>query len=84
MVAQIAAAHPGECRLNVIIAGSLATGYHFFAGDGQRSNRAKNVDFMFSSHAMAVATARRVTERLLQTPQQLLKVQAELLEKLLF
>lgn len=66
VMAQIAAALPDDCRQNVIIVGSLAAGYHFFAGDGQRSIRTKDVDCMFSPHAKAVAAAGRVTERLLQ------------------
>ena len=33
VMAQIAAALPDDCRQNVIIVGSLAAGYHFFAGD---------------------------------------------------
>ena len=65
VMAQIAAALPADCRPNVIIIGSLAAGYYFFAGDGQRSIRTKDVDCMFSPHAKAVAAAGQVTERLL-------------------
>jgi hypothetical protein len=65
VMAQIAAALPDDCRQNVIIIGSLAAGYHFFAGDGQRSIRTKDVDCMFSPHAKAVTAAGQVTERLL-------------------
>lgn len=67
VMAQIAAALPADCRPNVIIIGSLAAGYHFFSGDGQRSIRTKDVDCMFSPHAKAVAAAGQVTERLLET-----------------
>ena len=67
VMAQIAAALPEDCRSNVIIIGSLAAGYHFFAGDGQRSIRTKDVDCMFSPHEKAVAAAGQVTERLLAT-----------------
>lgn len=63
---QIAAALPEDCRQNVIIVGSLAAGYHFFAGDGRRSIRTKDVDCMFSPHAKAVAAAKMVTELLLR------------------
>ncbi len=66
VMAQIAAALPAECRPNVIIIGSLAAGHHFFAGDGQRSIRTKDVDCMFSPYATAVAAAGQVTERLLE------------------
>ena len=65
VMAQIAAALPDDCRANVIIIGSLAAGYHFFAGDGRRSVRTKDVDCMFSPHAKAVGAASPVTERLL-------------------
>lgn len=65
VMAQIAAALPADCRQDVIVIGSLAAGYHFFAGDGQRSIRTKDVDCMFSPHARAVAAAGEVTERLL-------------------
>jgi len=56
----------------VIIIGSLAAGYHFFAGDPHKAVRTKDVDCMFSPHAKAVAAAREVTEELLRaqwTPQ---------------
>lgn len=66
VMTQIAASLPEDCRPNVIIIGSLAAGYHFFSGDGQRSIRTKDVDCMFSPHAKAVAAAGQVTERLLE------------------
>ena len=62
---QIAEALPSARRPNVIIIGSLAAGYYFFAGDGQRSIRTKDVDCMFSPYASAVAAAEDVTEQLL-------------------
>jgi len=62
---RIAAALPVDCRRDVIVIGSLAAGYHFFADDGQRSIRTKDVDCMFAPHARAVAAAGEVTERLL-------------------
>ena len=65
VMAEVLAALPQDCRPSVIIIGSLAAGYHFFAGDGQRSIRTKDVDCMFSPHATAVAAAGQVTERLL-------------------
>lgn len=65
VMAQIATALPADWRQDVIVIGSLAAGYHFFAGDGQRSIRTKDVDCMFSPHARAVAAAGEVTERLL-------------------
>lgn len=65
VLSQIAAALPEDCREDVIIIGSLAAGHYFFASDGQRSIRTKDVDCMFSPHAKAVAVAGLVTERLL-------------------
>jgi len=66
VMAQIAEALPDDCRPNVIIIGSLAAGYRFFSGDGQRSIRTKDIDCMFSPHAKAVAAAAQVTERSLE------------------
>lgn len=60
VMAQIATALPQECRQDVIIIGSLAAGYHFFSGDGQRSIRTKDVDCMFAPHARAVSAAGQV------------------------
>lgn len=65
VMAQIAQALPKTCRPGVIIIGSLAAGYYFFAGDAQRTIRTKDVDCMFSPHAKAVAAAEQVTEQLL-------------------
>jgi hypothetical protein len=67
VMAQIAAALPLDCRQDVIIIGSLAAGYRFFAGDANKSIRTKDVDCMFSPHAKAVAAAGHVTESLLAT-----------------
>ena len=39
VLAQVAGALPSDVRGNVIIIGSLAAGYHFFAGDGARAIR---------------------------------------------
>jgi hypothetical protein len=72
VLSQVAQALPPSCRSNVIIIGSLAAGYHFFASDAQKAVRTKDVDCMFSPHAKAVAAAREVTEELLRaqwTPQ---------------
>ena len=51
---QVARAIPEACRSNVIIIGSLAAGYHFFGNDQSKAIRTKDVDAMFSPHAMAV------------------------------
>jgi hypothetical protein len=62
---QVAQAIPEACRSNVIIIGSLAAGYHFFGNDRSKAIRTKDVDAMFSPHAMAAGAAREVTETLL-------------------
>ena len=62
---QVARAIPEACRANVIIIGSLAAGYHFFGNDRSKAIRTKDVDAMFSPHAMAAGAAREVTETLL-------------------
>lgn len=67
VMAEIAAALPEDCRPHVIVIGSLAAGFYFFAGDGQRSIRTKDADCMLSPHAKAVAAASQVAERLLKT-----------------
>jgi len=62
----VAQALPADVRANVIIIGSLAAGYHFFAGDGARAVRTKDVDCLFAPHSKALAAATEVTDRLLQ------------------
>ena len=57
---------PQANRGNVIIIGSLAAGYHFFGTDRDKAIRTKDVDAMFTPHALAVGAARQVTEELLQ------------------
>jgi hypothetical protein len=72
VLAQVAQALPASCRSHVIIVGSLAAGYHFFAGDPHKAVRTKDVDCMFSPQAKALVAAREVTEELLRahwTPQ---------------
>lgn len=41
VLTKVAQALPADVRANVIIIGSLAAGYHFFAGDGARAIRTK-------------------------------------------
>lgn len=61
---QVALALPEDLRANVIIVGSLAAGYYYFAGDGAGAIRTKDVDCLFSPHAKAVVAAVEVTEQL--------------------
>lgn len=62
---QLAAALPHDVREDLIICGSLAAAYWFFAGDGNRAIRTKDIDGLCSPHAKAVATATVITEQLL-------------------
>jgi len=66
VLTQVAAALPDEVRPNVVIIGSLAAAYHFFAADSDRAIRTKDVDCLFSPHSKAVAAAAVVTDRLIR------------------
>lgn len=66
VLTQVAGALPPDARGNVIIIGSLAAGYHFFAGDGARAIRTKDVDCLFSPHSKAIAAAAAVTDQLIR------------------
>ena len=56
VLAQVAGALPSDVRGNVIIIGSLAAGYHFFAGDGARAIRTKDVDWISSEQVRSPAS----------------------------
>lgn len=62
---QVAAALPSGVRDNLIVCGSLAAAYWFFAGDGNRAIRTKDIDGLCSPHAKAVAAATAITDQLL-------------------
>jgi hypothetical protein len=66
VLAQVADALPPDVRGDVIIIGSLSAGYHFFAGDGTRAIRTKDVDCLFSPHSKAIAAATEVTDQLIK------------------
>jgi hypothetical protein len=66
VLAQVAGALPPDVRGSVIIIGSLAAGYHYFAGDGARAIRTKDVDCLFSPHSKAIAAATEVTDQLIK------------------
>lgn len=66
VLAQVAEALPADVRGNVIIISSLAAGYHFFAGDGARAIRTKDVDCLFSPHSKAIAAVAEVTGQMIQ------------------
>jgi hypothetical protein len=63
---QVAAALPAGMRDNLIVCGSLAAAYWFFAGDGSRAIRTKDIDGLCSPHAKAVLTATAITDQLLK------------------
>jgi hypothetical protein len=65
VLVQVAQALPKQLRGNLIICGSLAAAYNFFSDDGAASLRTKDVDMLFSPHAVAVDAAVEVTEQLL-------------------
>ena len=65
VLSQVSLALPKACWQDVIIIGSLAAGYYYFADDGDKAIRTKDIDCMFSPHAKAVAAAAQVTEELL-------------------
>jgi len=64
VLAQVAQAIPEDLRADIIIVGSLAASYHLLK-DSAQSVRTKDVDGMVSPHASAVASATRMTDRLL-------------------
>ena len=63
---QVAKALPVDVRDNLIVCGSLAAAYWFFAGDGSRAIRTKDIDGLCSPHATAVAAAIEITNQLLE------------------
>jgi hypothetical protein len=65
VVAEIAAALPDSARPHVILVGSLAAAYYFREDRPSDGIRTKDVDALFSPHAKAVASAKEVTEQLL-------------------
>lgn len=67
ILAQVSEAIPHECRGNLIIIGSLAAGYHFFASDQQLYVRTKDIDSVLRPRTEAVRSGKEVAERLLAT-----------------
>lgn len=62
---QVADALPEDCKANVIIVGSLAAGYYFFADSGEDAIRTKDVDCLLAPYASAVPVAQDVAATLL-------------------
>lgn len=61
---QIAGAIPESVRVDIIIVGSLAAGYHFFGGTPD-AVMTKDVDCLLSPNVRAVENSKTVAERLL-------------------
>ena len=64
-LAQVAQAVPHDCLPNIIVIGSLAAGYHFFANDKNLYVRTKDIDSVLRPRNKAVESGRAVAERLL-------------------
>jgi hypothetical protein len=67
VLSEIAAAVPQECRKNIIIIGSLAVGYHFFAENESIAVRTKDADCLLSPRLEAVSAGECITEQLIDS-----------------
>jgi hypothetical protein len=65
ILAQVAESVPPECLPNIIIIGSLAAGYHFFAGDKALYVRTKDIDSVLRPRNQAVESGRTIAEALI-------------------
>jgi hypothetical protein len=63
---KVAAAIPESVRGNVIVVGSLAAGYSFFADEAERTVRTKDVDCALVPRSAAVGSGQEITARLLE------------------
>ena len=62
---EIAEAIPDDCRENMIVIGSLAVGYHYFAEDEKMVVRTKDADCLLSPRVQAVRAGVAITEQLM-------------------
>ena len=65
VLAQVSAALPESCRKHIIVIGSLAAGYSFFAGDGTKAVRTKDVDCILEPFEAAVNTGEEIARTLI-------------------
>lgn len=65
VLAEVAAAVPAACRENIVIIGSLAAGYHFFADDLSKAVRTKDVDCVLEPFHSAVGAGQCIARQLL-------------------
>jgi hypothetical protein len=66
VLARVAEQIPPDCLENMIIIGSLAAGYHFFANDRDLYVRTKDIDSVLCPRREAVRSGRDVAEQLLR------------------
>jgi hypothetical protein len=62
---EIAEAVPEDCRQSMIIIGSLAAGYRYFASQGEMVVRTKDADCLLSPRMAALPAGTAITNRLL-------------------
>ncbi len=65
ILAQVAESVPHDCLTNIIVIGSLAAGYRFFAADKNLYVRTKDIDSVLRPRNKAVESGRAVAEKLL-------------------
>lgn len=67
VLTEIVNAIPEDCKKNLIIIGSLAVGYHFFAENENMVVRTKDADCLLSPRIEAVPAGEAITEKLMDS-----------------